>query len=72
MGGGFEIKANILDRMAEKYPSFQEYAIDYSDFGNSDNRKYVVMMVVIQACNSGGAIKHLYGRAENPYYRCKK
>ncbi len=70
-GHGFlELRAHISDEDAEKEPEEQEAAYDYdyfgeyinNTFGNSvSNRKYAVMTIVIQACHSGAALKHLYG-----------
>ena len=68
--GGFGIRADVSDSEAEQNPESQDYSLDYSDFGNylnetfgntSGNRKYAVMITIIQACNSGTAIKYLYG-----------
>jgi hypothetical protein len=67
--GGFEIKNDISDSWAEQHPEDQGYYISYSDFGNylnskfgnGNNRKYAVMIVVNQACYSGSMMSHLGG-----------
>ena len=41
--------------------SFSEYINNTFGGGNGIPRKYAVMTIIIQACNSGVAIKHLYG-----------
>lgn len=54
---------------AERHLNKQMAVIDYSNFGdylnnafgNSDNRKYAVMIVVNQACYSGTMMSHLSG-----------
>ena len=35
--------------------------VNYSDFGDSENKKYVVMIAVNQACYRGTMISHLSG-----------
>ncbi len=67
--GGFEIRADIPSSTAEEHPNTQATSMSYesfsnyinSKFGNGNNKKYAVMIVVNQACYSGTMMDHLQG-----------
>jgi len=66
--GGFGIRVDVTGNEAVNNPSSQSGWMSYSDlgnyintkFGDNDNRKYAVMIIVNQACFSGSMIDDLY------------
>ena len=67
--GGFGIRADVPSCDVEEHPNTQATSLDYesfgyylnSSFGNGNNRKYAVMVVVNQACFSGTMMPYLKG-----------
>lgn len=64
----FGIRADVLNTEAINNTSLQEISLSYdalgnsinATFGNGNNRKYAVMIIVNQACFSGTMMNHLY------------
>ena len=67
--GGFVVRADVSYNEAKSNPSSQSGWMSYSDlgnyintkFGNNNNRKYAVMIIVNQACFSGTMMDSLKG-----------